>query len=118
MLQALDENPGRWDTSSLVTIVSSGVMWSKEVKAGLCKHNPQVVLMASFGASEGLGFGRYITTAHGGTNPAKFAIGDFCEIGERGVGKCCDSRCRFRWWPYRYKTNCQLSTSDSEDRIN
>src|SRR3546814_11342868 len=30
MLQALDENPGRWDTSSLVTIVSSGVMWSKE----------------------------------------------------------------------------------------
>src|SRR3546814_7891131 len=68
MLQALDENPGRWDTSSLVTIVSSGVMWSKEVKAGLCKHIPQVVLMDSFGASEGLGFGRSITTAQGGTN--------------------------------------------------
>ena len=28
MLRALDENPGRWDLSSLVMIVSSGVMWS------------------------------------------------------------------------------------------
>ena len=80
MLHALDENPGRWDTSSLVTIVSSGVMWSKEVKAGLCKHIPQVVLMDSFGASEGLGFGRSITTAQGGTNTAKFAIGEFCDV--------------------------------------
>src|SRR3546814_9828923 len=65
MLQALDTNSGRWNTGSLVTIVSSGVMWSKEVKAGLCKHIPQVVLMDSFGASEGLGFGRSVTTAQG-----------------------------------------------------
>ena len=80
MLQALDENPGRWDTSSLVTIVSSGVMWSKEVKAGLCRHIPQVVLMDSFGASEGLGFGLSVTTAQGGTNTAKFGIGEFCDV--------------------------------------
>jgi 3-oxocholest-4-en-26-oate---CoA ligase len=80
MLQALDNNPGRWDTSSLVSIVSSGVMWSKEVKAGLCKHIPQVVLMDSFGASEGLGFGLSVTTAEGGTNTAKFAIGEFCDV--------------------------------------
>jgi acyl-CoA synthetase (AMP-forming)/AMP-acid ligase II len=80
MLHALDENPGRWDTSSLVTIVSSGVMWSKEVKAGLCRHIPQVVLMDSFGASEGLGFGLSVTTAQGGTNTAKFGIGEFCDV--------------------------------------
>ena len=48
MLRALEENPGRWDTSSLVSIISSGVMWSKEIKAGLCKHIPQIVLMDSF----------------------------------------------------------------------
>src|SRR3546814_18254134 len=36
--------------------------------------------MDSFGASEGLGFGRSITTAQGGTNTAKFAIGEFCDV--------------------------------------
>ena len=80
MLRALDEHPGRWDTSSLVSIISSGVMWSKEVKAGLCKHIPQVILMDSFGASEGLGYGLAVTTAQGGTNTAKFGIGEFCDV--------------------------------------
>ena len=80
MLRALDEHPGRWDTTSLVTIISSGVMWSKEVKAELCRHIPQVVLMDSFGASEGLGFGLSVTTAQGGTNTAKFGIGEFCDV--------------------------------------
>src|SRR3546814_3029063 len=42
MLKVLDENPGRFDMSSLITIVSSGVMWSKEVKQGLIGHIPQV----------------------------------------------------------------------------
>ncbi|OZB17651.1 MAG: acyl-CoA synthetase [Hyphomonas sp. 34-62-18] len=80
MLRALEENPGRWDTRSLVSIISSGVMWSKEIKAGLCKHIPQIVLMDSFGASEGLGFGLSVTTAQGGTNTAKFGIGEFCDV--------------------------------------
>ncbi|UBS34316.1 acyl-CoA synthetase [Altererythrobacter sp. N1] len=80
MLQALDAHPKRWDTSSLISIISSGVMWSKQVKAGLCKHIPQVILMDSFGASEGLGFGLSVTTAQGGTNTAKFGIGEFCDV--------------------------------------
>ena len=33
MLRALDEQPGRWDLSSVITIASSGVMWSEENKA-------------------------------------------------------------------------------------
>src|SRR3546814_10642938 len=65
MLKVLDENPGRFDMSSLITIVSSGVMWSKEVKQGLIGHIPQVALMDRFGASDGLGFGRSVTTAAG-----------------------------------------------------
>src|SRR5690606_19715206 len=32
MLEALNENPGRWDISSLIAMTSSGVMWSEEVK--------------------------------------------------------------------------------------
>jgi acyl-CoA synthetase (AMP-forming)/AMP-acid ligase II len=80
MLAALDALPGRYDTSSLVTIVSSGVMWSREVKAGLIRHIPQVVLMDSFGASEGLGFGLSVTSAAGETATARFTIGGLCDV--------------------------------------
>lgn len=80
MLRALDAAPGRYDTSSLISIVSSGVMWSREVKEGLVRHIPQVALMDAFGASEGLGFGLAVTTAQASTNTAKFAIGEHCTV--------------------------------------
>jgi len=80
MLKSLDENPGRYDTSSLVSIVSSGVMWSREVKAGLIGHIPQVVLMDSFGASEALGFGSSAMTKDGEVRTATFQIGPRCKV--------------------------------------
>ena len=40
ILRALDAEPDRWDISTLRVIVSSGVMWSKETKEGLLRHNP------------------------------------------------------------------------------
>jgi fatty-acyl-CoA synthase len=76
MLRALDENPGRWDLSALVMIISSGVMWSQEVKQGLVKHIPQVALLDSFGASEAVGFGMAVTTAAGEVATAKFMLGE------------------------------------------
>ena len=39
ILRALDAEPDRWDISSLRVIVSSGVIWSAETKAGLLRHN-------------------------------------------------------------------------------
>ncbi len=80
MLQALDENPGRWNLSSVLNIVSSGVMWSAEVKQGLLRHIPQTALTDSFGASEAVGFGSSITTADGGTQTSKFEIGVSCKV--------------------------------------
>jgi 3-oxocholest-4-en-26-oate---CoA ligase len=80
MLRELEANPGRWDLGSLVSIVSSGVMWSPEVKQGLLKHNPGMVLTDSFGASEAVGFGRSDTTADGTTEVARFQIGPFCKV--------------------------------------
>lgn len=80
MLQALDENPGRWNLSSVLNIVSSGVMWSSEVKQGLLRHIPQTALTDSFGASEAVGFGTSITTAEGGTQTSKFEIGGSCKV--------------------------------------
>ena len=39
ILRALDAEPERWDISSLRVIVSSGVIWAAETKAGLLRHN-------------------------------------------------------------------------------
>lgn len=80
MLRALDEAPGKYDVGCVASIVSSGVMWSSEVKRGLLKHMPQVVLLDSFGSSEGVGFGLSIMTAAGVIETAKFQIGDNVKV--------------------------------------
>lgn len=80
LLDALELNPGRWDLSSIGLIVSSGVMWSREVKSGLLRHNPGMVLFDSFGSSEAVGFGSSITTAEGETTTARFQIGEQCKV--------------------------------------
>lgn len=63
MAQALAENPGRWDLSSLKVISSAGLMWSREVKQALVSALPQLTLIDILGASEASGFGYAITTA-------------------------------------------------------
>lgn len=80
MLRALDAEPQRWDVSSLVSMLSSGVMWSPEVKQGLLRHNRNMVLIDSFGASEAVGFGRSDTTADGTTEVARFVIGENARV--------------------------------------
>lgn len=80
MLRALEEKPGAYDLSKLVTIISSGVMWSVEVKRGLLEHIPQAILADSFGSSEGLGFGTSLMTKDGEQKTAKFQIGPRCKV--------------------------------------
>lgn len=80
LLNALDAAPGRHDLSSLVSIISSGVMWSMEVKQGLLKHHGAMVLTDSFGASEAVGFGRSDTTIDGTVATARFVIGEHCRV--------------------------------------
>ncbi|MCL4133132.1 UNVERIFIED_CONTAM: hypothetical protein GTU68_038036 [Idotea baltica] len=80
MLAELDANPEKYDVSSVVNIVSSGVMWSQEVKQGLLKHMPQAAMTDSFGSSEAVGFGTSVTTAEEGTKTAKFAVGASCRV--------------------------------------
>lgn len=80
MLRELDDNPEKYDISSLAGIVSSGVMWSPEVKQGLIRHNSNLTLMDSFGASEAVGFGSSRTTKDGGAKIAKFQIGESCKV--------------------------------------
>ena len=80
MLQALSEKPGRYDLSAVVNIVSSGVMWSKEVKQGMLQHMPQAIMVDSFGSSEAVGFGTSMMTKDGEIQTAKFQIGDRCKV--------------------------------------
>lgn len=80
MLQVLDAAPGKYDLSSVVSIVSSGVMWSTEVKRGLIRHMPQVVLNDSFGSSESVGLGSSQMTKDGEIKTATFQIGERCKV--------------------------------------
>jgi len=83
VLAALDAEPDRWDVSSLRIIMSSGVMWSTEVKEGLLRHNPELILVDSLGSSEGLGTARAVS----GNSPeatkgptGRFAFGPYTQV--------------------------------------
>jgi acyl-CoA synthetase (AMP-forming)/AMP-acid ligase II len=80
MLDALEANPERWDLSSLRILISSGVMWSREVKLGLLRHHPDMSLADMFGSSEAIGFGTSITSARGDSRTATFRIGPSCKV--------------------------------------
>ncbi len=70
IVRALEANPGRWDLTSLVGVVSSGVMWSQETKQKMLEHNPTMLLMDAFSSSEALGMGSSVS---GGGELAKTA---------------------------------------------
>ena len=80
VLRALEDQPGKWDISSLRAITSSGVMWSEETKQGLLHHHPKMVLADAFSSSEALGMGQSLSTAGGTSQTAKFMLGDNARV--------------------------------------
>ena len=74
ILRSLDADPGKWDLTSLVGVVSSGVMWSQETKTRLLEHHPGMVLMDAFSSSEALGMGSSISAAGAAAETAKFEL--------------------------------------------
>jgi 3-oxocholest-4-en-26-oate---CoA ligase len=77
MLRALEEADARgepYDLSSLLLVISSGVMWSESVKRALIERHP-VIAYDSLGSSEGVGFANAITTTDSKGETAKFGIG-------------------------------------------
>ena len=75
ILKALDAEPDRWDISSLRVMVSSGVIWAAETKAGLLRHNSRLIMVDSLGSSEAIGMASNTTTAESTSTTAKFALG-------------------------------------------
>jgi len=77
MVRALDDarDAGRpYDLSSLLLIISSGVMWSADVKRALQAHHP-VICYDSLGSSEGVGFANDIAAPGQEIETARFKIG-------------------------------------------
>jgi len=75
ILAALSDHPGRWDLSSLMGIISSGAMWSEEVKRGLLKHLSNILLVDAFSSSEALGMGTSVSSASSTAKTADFVLG-------------------------------------------
>ncbi|HVX17678.1 MAG TPA: AMP-binding protein [Acidimicrobiales bacterium] len=80
IVSAMDAEPGRWDISSLVSITSSGVMWSQEVKNRLLEIHPGMMLLDAFSSSEALGMGSSISTAGNAASTAKFMLGPNAKV--------------------------------------
>ena len=75
MLDALDRavDQGKpYDLSTVKIIISSGVMWSEEVKNGLLKHH-DMQLMDTMGSTEG-GMGSSVSTRDNPPKTAKFSL--------------------------------------------
>ncbi len=96
IVRAIDEaiaDGHPYDTSSLTTIISSGVMWTAEVKQALLDRIPQVSLTDAMGSTEG-GIGTQRTTRESGNetavfvpNPATKVFDEFDQEIEPGSGK-------------------------------
>ena len=80
MLDALDENPGKYDISSVNFISSSGVMWTRKVKAGLLRHNENLLLSDGFSSSEAIGLGTSLMTKDETIDVASFTLGENCKV--------------------------------------
>ena len=74
LVAAIDEAAQRgepYDLSSIGVILSSGVMWTSEVKEQLLERIPHVVLFDAIGSTEG-SMGNQMSTRGGSTETAKF----------------------------------------------
>ena len=75
LLAVLDEDPGRWDLSSVMMMISSGAMWSEPVKERLLSHHGSMLLVDAFSSSEALGMGVSVSGGGAAAKTASFTLG-------------------------------------------
>jgi fatty-acyl-CoA synthase len=75
LLSVLDAEPGKWDLSSLMMMISSGAMWSEPVKERLLAHHGSMLLVDAFSSSESLGLGMSVSGGGGAAKTASFTLG-------------------------------------------
>lgn len=77
VVDALDDNPGRWDLSSWSVLSSGGVLFSDDSKRRLLDHVPGLVIADVYGSSEALNAARSVSRAGDDAAPARtFAVGE------------------------------------------
>jgi fatty-acyl-CoA synthase len=82
MLRALEEAEARgepYDLTSLGLVISSGVMWSAEVKQALAERGG-LLCLDSLGSSEGVGFANSMSGPDAAERTARFKIGSRARV--------------------------------------
>lgn len=87
ILSALDAHPGRYSLSTLLAVISSGVMWSEETKRRMLEHHPTMMLIDTFSSSEALGMGTSVSTGSSAEHTARFTLGPDVRVIDPGTGK-------------------------------
>ncbi len=80
LVDVLNENPDSYSLASLLVIMSSGAMWSEDVKQGLLSHNPNMMLIDAFSSSEALGMGSSVSTGNSAAATAEFKLGPHVRV--------------------------------------
>jgi fatty-acyl-CoA synthase len=75
LLRLLDAQPDKYHFDALFSIVSSGAMWSEEIKRGLLRHNGAMMLVDNFASSEALGMGSSVSRGDESEETARFTLG-------------------------------------------
>ncbi len=74
ILDVLRRTAGRYDVSHMKMVVSSGMMWSPEVKLGLLEFMPDAVMSDGLGASESAGIAYSVVTRDAPPSEARFNL--------------------------------------------
>jgi fatty-acyl-CoA synthase len=75
LLDVVQADPERYSLTSLVIIMSSGAMWSEEIKQGLLAHHGSMMLVDAFSSSEALGMGSSVSTSDKAASTGEFRLG-------------------------------------------
>jgi fatty-acyl-CoA synthase len=71
VLAVLDADPGRWDLSSWSVPTSGGVLFSDDVKQGLLRHVPGLLIADVYGSSEAIAAARSVSRSDAAGPPAR-----------------------------------------------
>jgi acyl-CoA synthetase (AMP-forming)/AMP-acid ligase II len=75
LLRCLEANPDRYSLKSVFAFLSSGAMWSEEIKRGLLNFQPEMMLVDAFSSSEALGMGSSVSSGQAMEQTARFTLG-------------------------------------------
>lgn len=76
LLDALRKEPGRWNVRAVTSVVSSGMMWSAEVKEGMLEFMPDALLVDGLGATEAASIAASVTSREVRPSTAQFIPAD------------------------------------------